>query len=61
MKEIFWWIRLHLDVQHYISTCKLCAQILPNRVSPKPMHLDIPDVPFAGCAVDYIGMLPTTT
>ena len=27
----------------------------------KPMHLDIPNVPFAGCAVDSIGMLPTTT
>ena len=25
------------------------------------MHLDIPNLPFAGLAVDSIGMLPTTT
>ena len=25
------------------------------------MHLDIPNIPFAGCAVDCIGILPTTT
>ena len=24
------------------------------------MHLKIPQVPFAGCAVDTIGLLPTT-
>ena len=25
------------------------------------MHLEIPQVPFAGCAVDTIGLLPTTS
>ena len=25
------------------------------------MHLDIPNIPFAGCAVDTIDMLPTTS
>ena len=25
------------------------------------MHLDTPNVPFTGCAVDTIGMLPTTS
>ena len=25
------------------------------------MHLDMPNIPFAGCAVDSIGILPTTT
>ena len=58
---IFWWIGLHLDVQYYISTCKLCAQFLPNQIMTQPMHLDIPNIPFAGCAVDTIGMLPTTS
>ena len=33
--------------------------ILPNLIVTQPMHLDIPNVPFAGCAVDTIGMLPT--
>ena len=61
IRRYFWWIGLCLDVQHYISTCKLCAQFLPNKILTKPMHLDIPNVPFTGCAVDSIGMLPTTT
>ena len=56
----FWWIGLHLDMQHYISTCKMCTQFLPNRALTKPMHLDKPYVPFAGCPVDSIGILPTT-
>ena len=56
----FWWIGLHLDVQHYIGMCKLCAQFLPNRVLTKPMCLDISNMPFTGCAVDSIIMLPTT-
>ena len=25
------------------------------------MHLDIPNIPFAGCTVESIGMLPTTS
>ena len=25
------------------------------------MHLDIPNVPFAGCSVNTIGMLPATS
>ena len=42
----FWWIGLHLDVQHYISTCKLCAQVLANQIIKQPMHLDIPNIPL---------------
>ena len=61
IRRYFWWIRVFLDVQHYISTYKLCAQFLPDRVLTKLMHLDIPNVPFTGCAVDSIGMLPTIT
>ena len=30
IRQYFWWIGLYLDVQQYISTCKLCAQFLPN-------------------------------
>ena len=26
IRQNFWWIRFCLDVQHYISTCKLCVQ-----------------------------------
>ena len=27
----------------------------------QPIHLEIPQVPFASCAVDYIGQLPMTS
>ena len=53
----FWWIRLCLDVQHHINMCKLCTQFLPNKFLTKPMHLDIANIPFAGSAVDFIGIL----
>ena len=61
IRRYFWWIGLYLDVQHYISTCKLCAQSLPNKILIKPMHLDIPNIAFTGCVVDSIGILLTTT
>ena len=61
IRRYFCWIGLHHDIQHYISMWKLCVQFLPHRVLTKPMHLDILNVPFAACAVDSIGMLPTTT
>ena len=59
IRRYFWWIRLYLDVQCYISTCKLCAQFLPNKILTKLMYLYIPNIPFTGCAVDSIGILPT--
>ena len=45
----------------HINTCKLDLQFLPNKVYTQPMHLEIPQVPFASCAVDSIGQLPTTS
>ena len=53
----FWWPSIY---QH-IKTSKLCAQFLANKVNTKPMHLEIPQVLFTGCAVDTIGLLPTTS
>ena len=61
ISRYFWCIGLCLDIQHYISMCKLCAQFLPSRVLTKPMHLDIPNVPFTGCAVECISLLLTTS
>ena len=49
------------SIYQHIRTCKLCEQFLPNKISARPMHLEIPQVPFAGCAVDTIGMLPMTS
>ena len=39
----------------------MCLQFLPNTVNTKPVHLKIPQVPFAGCAVNTIGLLLTTS
>ena len=49
------------SIYQHIRTCKLCVEFLPNKVNTKPMHLKIPQVPLAACAVDTIGMLPTTS
>ena len=42
------------------SICANYGQFLPNTVLTKPMHLDIPNMPFTSCAVDSIDMLLTT-
>ena len=47
------------SICQHITTCKLCAQFLPNKVNPRLMDLKIPQVPFAGCVVNTIGLLPT--
>ena len=40
------------------TVCTVSAQ---QSLLTKPKHLDILNVPFTGCVVDSIGMLPTTT
>ena len=55
----FWWPGMRQSIYQHIRTCKLCVQFSPNKISTRPMHLEIPQVPFAGCAVDTIGLLPT--
>ena len=57
----FWWPGMRSSIYQHIRTCKLCAQFLSNKVNTKPMHLKIHQVPFAGCTVDTIGLLPTTS
>ena len=61
MWRYFWWIGMRKDVHQHINTCKLCLQFLPNKVYTQPMHLEIPQVLFAGCGMDSIGQLPTTS
>ena len=54
MRHYSWWIGMQKDVHQHINTCKLCFQFLSNRVYTQLMHLEIPQVPFTGCAVDCI-------
>ena len=49
------------SIYQHIKTCTLCTQFLVNKVNSKPMHVKIPQVPIAGCTVDTIGLLPTTS
>ena len=49
------------SIYQHIKTWKLCVQFLPNKISTRPMYLEIPQVPFAGFAVDTIGLLPMTS
>ena len=61
MRLYFWWICMQRDVHQHIHTCQLCIQFLPNRVFMQPMHLEMPRVPFASCAMDCIRPLPTSS
>ena len=58
-RHYFWWIGMWRDVHQHINSCKLCIQFLPKRMYTQPMHLEILQVPFASCAMDCIGTLPT--
>ena len=58
MKCYFWWVGMHRDIHQHINSCKLCIQFLPNRMYTQPMHLEIPQVPFASHTMDCIGPLP---
>ena len=57
----FWWDGMHRDVHQHISSFQLCIQFLPNWLYTQPVHLEIPKVPPAGCAMDCIGPLPATS
>ena len=61
IRYYFWWMGMCRDVHQHINSCQLCIQFLPNRLYTLLMHLEIPKVPFAGCSMDYIGPLPTTS
>ena len=57
----FWWVGMCRNIHQHIKSCQLCIQFLPNQLYTLPMHLEIPKVPFAGCAMDCIGPLPATS
>ena len=56
----FWFKGLRNSVYNHIRTCKLCTQFLPNRIRTRPLHLDIPKIPFYTICLDMIGRLLTT-
>ena len=60
-RHYFWCVGICRDVHQHISNCQLCIQFLPNQLYTQHMHLEIPKVPFAGCAMDCIGPLPATS
>ena len=49
------------NVHQHINTCKLCIQFLLSKMYTHPLHLEILQVPFAGCMMDCIGPLPATS
>ena len=57
----FWWPGMRSSIYQHIKTCKLSTQFIANKLNTKPMHLENPQVPFAGCAVDTKRLLPTTS
>ena len=49
------------DIHQHMSSCKLCIQFLTNKIYTQPMHLEVPQVPFASCAMGCIGPLPVSS
>ena len=61
IRHYFCWVGLCRDIHQHISNCQLCIQFLPNWLYTQPMHLEIPKLHFAGCALDCTGPLPATS
>ena len=61
IRHYFWWVGMCRDIHQHISNCQLCVQFLPNQLYTQPIHLEIPKLPFAGCAMACIGLLPATS
>ena len=57
----FWWVGMHRYIQQHINNCQLWIQFLSNQLYTQPMHLEIPKIPFAWCAMDCIGPVPATS
>ena len=59
MRCYLWWIGMQRHMHKHVSTCKLCIQFLLSKMHTQPLHLEKPQVPFAGCAMDCIRPLLT--
>ena len=46
IQRYFWFQGLQSSVYSHIRTCKLCIQFLLNRIRTRPIHLEIPQMPF---------------
>ena len=61
LRRLFYISNLRLQVYHYIKKCDFCKRHSPNLAKYKSLHLQVPDIPFEGIAMDLIGKLPTTS
>ena len=61
IRRFYWWPKLCQDIVKHISQCSIYAKILPNMVKYPQQHLEIPHVPMAVLAMDFIGHLPITS
>ena len=49
------------DVQQHINTCRMLIQFLLSKMYAHLLHLELPQVPFAGCMMDCTRPLPATS
>ena len=61
IQRYFLFQRLQSSVCSHIRTCKLCTPFLPNRIRTRPIHPEIPQIPFYIICLDTIGRPPTTS
>lgn len=60
IKSLFYWPRLHVEVQHYIRNCTICQQNkYDNAAKPRLLQpLPIPDGIWQSISMDFIEELP---
>ena len=61
IRNFYWWPKLHQDIVNYINKCEICAKNKSTQYGQIPTkHLEIPQVPVAGLAMDTKGHLLVT-
>ncbi|CAL8137529.1 unnamed protein product [Prunus armeniaca] len=56
-----YWPQMHVDVYHFIRGCMLCNTSKPSRKLGLYTPLPVPNRPWEGISMDFLGGLPTTT
>ena len=62
IKRDFYWPKMLMDIQKYITSCSICQKIKPSRKKPngKLMPLPIATGPWKSIAMDFIVKLPVS-
>ena len=60
MRKFYWWVTLAKDVEKFCASCETCRTTKRCTMKPHGLlhNLPIPDHPWSGIAMDFVGPFP---